>query len=108
MNIHEWQTLGGKNEIEKYFNKSPKYEQAQYYKTKNSIETLGFIAFSQLNARQLKDKLWEIKISQTRIMYVIADSENVYFLHACKKQKGKAEKYELEKAIKRAKTEGLL
>lgn len=36
-------------------------------------------------------------------MYVIADAENVYFLHICKKQKGKAEKHELEKAIKRAK-----
>jgi len=36
-------------------------------------------------------------------MYVLHDSENIYFLHACKKQKNKAEKFELEKAINRAK-----
>jgi len=41
-------------------------------------------------------------------MYVIADAESVYFLHACKKQKGKTEKFELEKAIKRAKIAELL
>jgi phage-related protein len=39
-------------------------------------------------------------------MYVVADSENIYFLHACKKQKGKTEKFELETAIQRAKEKG--
>ena len=41
-------------------------------------------------------------------MYIIQDQDAVYFLHICKKQKGKAEKQELEKAKKRAKAEGLL
>ena len=108
MNIYEWQTAGGKNEIEEYFNKITQYEKAEYYMVKNKIEQLGFEAFAHLNTRQLQSKLWEIKISQNRIMYVIADIENVYFIHACKKQKGKAEKYELEKAIKRAKRAELL
>jgi len=36
-------------------------------------------------------------------MYVIADMDNMYLVHACKKQKGKAEKFELNKAIKRVK-----
>ena len=53
--------------------------------------------------RQLQGKLWEIKFSDNRIMYVIADKDNIYFLHACRKQKGKAEKFELDTAIKRAK-----
>ena len=39
-------------------------------------------------------------------MYILADSENLYILHACRKQKGKAEQFELEKAIKRAKELG--
>jgi phage-related protein len=41
-------------------------------------------------------------------MYVIVDVENVYFIHACKKQKDKTEKFELDKAIKRAKSENLM
>jgi len=65
-------------------------------------------AFGYLNTRQLYKKLWEIKISQERIMYVIRDAESVFFLHICKKQKGKAEKKNIELAKKRAKEEGLL
>ena len=45
---------------------------------------------------------------QTRVMYVIIDKDGVVFLHICKKQKGRAEKQELDKAIQRAKAEGLL
>ena len=41
-------------------------------------------------------------------MYVIQSQESVYFLNICRKQKGKAEKQELEKAKKRARAEGLL
>ena len=108
MNIHEWETAGGKNEIEGYFSKLSKYEQAEYRKVRDKISEEGYAAFEGLNTRQLRGKLWEIKISQNRIMYAIADSENVYFIHACKKEKGKAEKFELEKAIKRAKNANLL
>ena len=34
---------------------------------------------------------------------LLRDSENVYFLHACQKQKGKVEKFEINTALKRAK-----
>ena len=108
MNIFEWQTSGGKNEIEEYFNNTTLYEKAEYYKVKNAIETQGYKAFSKLDARQLKGKLWEIKISKNRIMYIIASVDAVYFIHVCKKQKGKAQKHELETAIKRAKSEELI
>ena len=66
------------------------------------------VLFQLLATRQLYKKLWEIKISQERIMYVIRDQESVFFLNICKKQKGKAEKQELERAKKRAKAAGLL
>jgi len=108
MKIYEWESAGGKNTIETYFNAKTITEKMQYYKTKNAIEEDGLTAFENLNTRQLYGKLWEIKVSQNRIMYVIADKESVYFLHACKKQKGKAEKFNLDKAIKRAKQSNLL
>ena len=41
-------------------------------------------------------------------MYVIFDRNTVHFLHACKKQKDKAEKFEIKKAIDRAKKKNLL
>jgi phage-related protein len=36
-------------------------------------------------------------------MYIVADGDNIFLVHACRKQKGRAEKYELETAIKRVK-----
>ncbi|MDK0981257.1 type II toxin-antitoxin system RelE/ParE family toxin [Clostridium perfringens] len=50
----------------------------------------GLKALETLDTRQLKKKLWEIKFQNNRLMYVIADEDNFYILHACKKQKGKA------------------
>ncbi|MCL2018278.1 MAG: type II toxin-antitoxin system RelE/ParE family toxin [Oscillospiraceae bacterium] len=108
MEIHDYKTESGKNLIIEYINKLPIEEKAEALKVRYNITKFGLEAFRFLNTRQLYKKLWEIKISRNRIMYVIADSKNVFFLHACKKQKDKAEKFELDKAIKRAKNINLL
>ena len=82
-------------------------ERREIYKIRHDIILNGLQAFQELNTRQLRGKLYEIKYSSNRIMYIIKDGENVYFLHACHKQKGKAEKFEIETAVKRAKESGL-
>jgi len=91
-----------------YINALPASLKAEILASRQLIREKGIEAFSLLMTRQLYKKLWEIKISQERIMYVIQDQESVYFLNICKKQKGKAEKQELERAKKRAKAAGLL
>lgn len=108
MEIYDYMTAGGKNLITEYIDKLPKSERLELYDIRREIRKTGPDAFEKLTTRQLRGKLWEIKASQTRVMYVIIDEEGVAFLHICKKQKGKAEKKELDKAIKRAKSEGLL
>ena len=108
MTIYDYCTEGGKNLILEYILSLPKNQQVAIIDVRNEIEKNGLEAFQKLNTRQLRGKLWEIKISQTRIMYVVVNAEEVCFLHICKKQKGKAEKQELEKAITRAKIEGLM
>lgn len=108
MNIYDYTTSGGKNLIMEYIDALPAALRAEVLATRQQIREKGVDAFSLLVTRQLYKKLWEIKISQERVMYVIQDQESVYFLNICKKQKGKAEKQELEKAKKRAKAAGLL
>ena len=108
MNIHDYHTEGGKNLIKEYLGGLPVAERTYGYAIRHKIIEEGLIAFNGLNTRQLYDKLWEIKFTDNRIMYVIVDNDNVHFLHACKKQKGKAEKFELNKAIGRAKERNLL
>jgi len=108
MRIYDYTTSGGKNLIKEYIGTLPVERKTEILEIRQLIRQKGMDAFPLLATRQLFKKLWEIKISQERIMYVIHDEDSVYFLHICKKQKGKAELKELEKAKGRAKAAGLL
>ncbi len=104
MNVHHYETSGGKDLILEYIDELPKNEKAEGLTILEKLEDEGLAALDVLNTRQLRAKLWEIKFyDDNRIMYVVADGDNMYLVHACKKQKGKAEKFELDKAIKRVK-----
>ena len=108
MEIIDYCTEGGKNLIKEYLSSLPVAERTYGYGIRHKIIKDGITAFDGLDTRQLQGKLWEIKFTDNRIMYVIFDKDTVHFLHACKKQKGKAEKFELDKAISRAKAYNLL
>ena len=45
---------------------------------REKIEKDGLVAFDGLNIRQLKKKLWEIKFSSNRLMYVIEDQNYIF------------------------------
>ena len=108
MEIRDYATAGGKNIIMEYIDALPVAEKTEILEVRRLIFDRGIEAFSLLTTRQLYRKLWEIKVSKERVMYIIQDEDTVYFLNICKKQKGKAEKQELEKAKRRARAEGLL
>ena len=108
MDIYDYKTRGGKNVITNYIDKLSAKERLEIYDIRQEIRKHGMDAFEKIDTRQLRGKLWEIRVSQTRIMYVIVDTNGVAFLHICKKQKGKAEKQEIEKALERAKRENLI
>jgi len=105
--IHDYHTASGKNLIKEFLKSLSGPEMYIGYRVRHMIGSRGLSALEELDTRQLRNKLWEIKFSQNRIMYIIADKDNIHFLHACKKQKGKAEQFELETAIQRAKDIGL-
>ena len=46
------------------------------------------------------------KSKHNRIFYITVDKDNIYLLHACKKQKNKTEKKDKNIVIKRAKELG--
>ena len=108
MNIHDYHSIGGKNLIKEYLSNLPIAERTYGYGIRHKIINDGIGAFRGLDTRQLCGKLWEIKFFDNRIMYAVFDKDNVHFLHACKKQKGKAERFELHKAIQRARERNLL
>jgi phage-related protein len=108
MDIFDYYTEGGKNLIKEFLSSLPVSERTYGYGIRHKTIQDGQNAFDGLDTRQLIGKLWEIKFFDNRIMYVIFDKDTVHFLHACKKQKGRADKYELNTAIQRAKERNLL
>lgn len=65
-----------------------------------SIEDLGFDC-PRVQFRQIKGKLWEIKLSRYRVFYAIIKREVLMLLHAYKKQSQKAPNKEINVADKR-------
>ena len=62
-----------------------------------------YLISAEERTRDLGDGLWEIKKSKHRLYYVYCSGNRVYMLHACYKQKDKAEKRDLEIGKKRMK-----
>jgi phage-related protein len=56
-----------------------------------------------VSMRQIKGKLWELRISQTRIFYAVIEGDTIVLLHAYKKQGQKAPSREIETALRRMK-----
>lgn len=78
MEIHDYLTMGGKNLIKEYLSSLPIEELKEGYRIRHKIALEGIIALQELNTRQLKSKLWEIKFSKNRIMYIVKDEENIF------------------------------
>lgn len=100
--IHHYCSIGGKDQIREFLNRLPRRESVQGYFILRKLEEFGLKYLLELQTRQIDRKIWEIKFFRhNRIFYIIIDKYNIYMLHACKKQKGKAEKKDIEKAKKR-------
>ena len=78
-------------------------ESAEGYLILEELEIRGLDFLESIETRQIENKLWEIKFRRhNRIFYILLDRDNIYLLHACKKQKDKAEQQDLNKARARA------
>ena len=101
MKIQYYYSRNGTNLIEKYIDSLTYDEQI------NANEVLRRLKEEETDA--LTIKRWQGKIKEVyfykhnRLFYVVADKENVYLLHACRKQKNKTEKHDCKVVISRAK-----
>lgn len=108
MKIVDYVTKGGKNLILTHIEKLPKESKIKILKLRKEIEEREYTFFEILDTKKLFGKLYEIRISNQRIAYVIVDKEIVYFVHIFKKQKNKTEKEDLNVAIERARKKGII
>ena len=104
MNVYHYQTAGGKDVIEAYIDSLSKDEIIDGYSVLQAFEE---DRIDDVRTKLWRGKIWEVYFyKNNRMFYVIVDGEDVYFLHACRKQKNKTEKNDGGIAINRAKELG--
>ena len=60
--------------------------------------------FDKIQFKQWQKRVYEVYFyKHNRLFYIVADRNNIYLLHACRKQKNRTEKKDKNIVIKRAK-----
>jgi len=103
MRIVFYKKSNDKKPVKEFIDKLQKQEVSKIFKCLKDIEKNN-LKSNKVSFRQIKGKLWEIKIKTIgggyRIFYIIVLESFMVLLHIYKKQSQKAPRKELEKAIK--------
>ena len=102
MTVTFFKTPSGRSPVLDYIHELAKPEQARVFEALDQIEQHGFGAV-RVQFRQIEGKLWEIKVSSQRILYVVTEREELVLLHAYKKQGQKLPLNERDIAMRRMK-----
>lgn len=104
MNLYFYESKAGKNLILEYIDSLSLNEQIDGYSVLKCLEEN---CIDELKIKRWQKKVYEIYFyKHNRIFYVSADGDNIYLLHACKKQKNKTEKRDKKLVEERAKELG--
>jgi phage-related protein len=85
MRVTFFKTGSGRSPVLEYILDLAKPERARLFEALDQIERYGFKA-ARIQFRQIEGKLWEIKASAHRVLYVVVDRDEMVLLHAYKKQ----------------------
>lgn len=73
------------------------------------MEHLKNNKLNEINIKPWRGKVWEVCFfKHNKIIYVTIEGQDIYLLHACKKQNNKTEKNDKNIVIKSAKELGVL
>jgi phage-related protein len=100
MNVRFYKSAGGTEPVRDYLRALPTEDRAIVGASIRMIQTHGILA-SGVAHRQLRGKLWELKIDAQRVLYVLLSGPEMVLLHAFRKQSKKAPKGEIDTAEKR-------
>lgn len=106
MNIHTYTNSSGRDLILEYINSLTDDEKIDAFSV---LECMENNEFDKLFYKQWNKKIYEVYFRKhNRLFYITADKNNLYLLHACRKQKNKTEKKDKNIILKRAKELGNL
>lgn len=94
MKVTFYTKASGRSPVWDYIQSMRAGERARILEALTQIEQRGFDVV-RMDFRQIDGKLWEIKISKHRILYVIVDGDEMVLLHAYTKKSQKMPMKEL-------------
>ena len=100
MQIRRYVTASGRSPVDAYLDGLPVAERAEVLAILEDLRRYGLDA-PLVSMRQIRGKLWELRISRSRIFYVVVVGDTMVLLHAYKKQGQKAPTREIETASRR-------
>lgn len=90
MKLHSYFSNSGRDLILDYVNSLPEDEKIDGLSVMEHMENGEF---DKIRFKQWEKKVYEVYFQKhNRIFYITADKDNIYLLHACRKQKNKTEK----------------
>lgn len=101
MKIHTYRSVSGRDLITEYIVTLTEVEQVDAFSVLKCMEKGEF---DKIQFKQWQKRVYEVYFyKHNRLFYIIADGDNLYLLHACRKQKNRTEKKDKNIVIKRAK-----
>ena len=102
--LHHYFSNSGRNLILDYIKSLPEFEKIDGFSVLQCLENGEM---DKIRFKRWEKKVYEVYFyKDNRIFYIVADGENIYLLHACRKQKNQTEKVNKKIVIKRAKELG--
>ena len=106
MILHDYESSSGKDLIMEYLDSLPDDERTDGLMVMKCMENNEF---DKILFKRWEKKVYEVYFRKNnRIFYITVDGNNIYLLHACRKQKNKTEKNDRKIVKKRAKELGML
>ncbi len=104
MVLHKYLSDSGRDLIMEYIDSLPEDERVDGLSV---LECMENGEFDKILFKRWDKKIYEVYFRKhNRIFYITVDSNNIYLLHACRKQKNQTEKKDKRIVIKRAKELG--
>ena len=99
MQVDHYYSSSGKDLILEYLDSLPLDERVDGLSV---IECMKNDEFDKIFFKQWQKKVYEVYFRKNRrIFYIMVDKNDIYLLHACKKQKNQTEKKDKQIVIKR-------
>ena len=100
MILHDYRSSSGKDLIMDYIDSLTESERTDALLVMKCMKNNEF---DKLLFKRWEKKVYEVYFQKhNRLFYITVDKENIYLLHACRKQKNKTEKRDKDLVRKRA------